>query len=647
MCGILGVVCFKTPFRDSSRFFRALSAISHRGPDDSGEYFDDHVRLGHTRLSIIELSSAGHQPMSSIDGRYVVVFNGEIYNYLELRDELELLGEVFVTSSDTEVLLVAFKIWGRNCVNKFRGMFAFAIWDNLNQQLFMARDRCGEKPFFYHMDGDNFYFSSEIKSLVALVGKEQRLNPEIIDMYLHYQYVPEPFTLLKGVKKLEAGSTALLDAKGWKLQSEKYWALDLIDNNVPVPMQGDEALDAIKLSLEESVCLTLRSDVPVGIALSGGIDSGVIAAMAAKHSSAPLHAFSVGYPGRPAYDERDQAKELANSLGMIIHEVEIPIDQFVDFFPTLVSKMDEPIADPAAFGHYSVPKAAADSGIKVLLSGIGGDELFWGYGWVTKAVLRNEFLYRHHGMKALLAWLGRPGVFGFLTSLSLKPWLPNELRRAVDLLRKNALALTPENQLHVYMMAPDFPDIFSLKARIYGEAMSKIGVQNPFTPTAIKSYELRDIPLEINQIIFNTWLTSNCLSLSDRVSMASGVETRLPFLDVNLIELVVNLRLKSPDHHLGQKFLLRNALKGVLPPEVLKRPKSGFRPPVLEWISGVVGTYGDKLLSGELAAAGIINVTNIRTQLDKLDAIDWPHLFTLYKLVLLEEWVEGIFNVNR
>lgn len=647
MCGILGVVSLNLIDKDNLRFSHALSKISHRGPDDSGEYIDSAIRLGHTRLSIIELTRAGHQPMLSSDDRYVIVFNGEIYNYLELKVELEGLGESFLTNSDTEVLLTSYRVWGSNCVHRFRGMFAFAIWDKVQKKIFIARDRCGEKPFFYSLVGGYFYFSSEIKSLVALIGKKQELDPKIIDMYLHYQYTPEPFTLLKGINKLPAGSTASISLDEWELKIEKYWALSSIKAQRDLPKPGIEALDSIRDALEDSVCMTLRSDVPVGIALSGGVDSGVIAAMAARNSSGPLHAFTVGYPGRPSYDERDQAIELANSLGMIIHEVEIPESQFVDFFPALVKIMDEPIADPAAFGHYSVPKAASDQGIKVLLSGIGGDELFWGYDWVTKVVIRNETLYQQHSLTALLGWLGRPGVMSFLNGLSTIPRMPREIIRAVDILKKNALLMTPSNQLHVYMMAPDFPDVFSIKSEFYGEKMHELGVDNVFIPSASESWSLKEIPLRINQIIFDTWLVSNCLSLGDRVSMSSGVETRLPFLDVNLIELVINLRLRNPDHRQGQKYLLRTCLKNILPQEVLQRPKSGFRPPVWEWISGVVNRFGHNLLDGQLYKAGIIDNKKISLQLNGLKKIDWPHLFTLYKLVLLEEWYAGIIKFNE
>lgn len=648
MCGILGIITRGSIRGLDVNFSRALSAINHRGPDDAGEYSDENIILGHTRLSILDLTKAGHQPMRRDGSNSIVVFNGEIYNYIELRARLEATGIIFVTNSDTEVLLASYEVWGEACVSYFRGMFAFAIWDSSKKKLFMARDRCGEKPFYYHFNNESFYFSSEIKSLAALLeDKLLELDPKIVDMYLHYQYVPEPFTLLKGIVKLGAGSTANLALDDWDLRLHKYWALDSIPSQPNLPKTGVESLTAIKSALEDAVSISMRADVPVGVALSGGIDSGAIAAIASRYSPIPLHAFSVGYPGRPSYDERDQAKKLANSLGIIMHEVEIPVNKFVDFFPTLVTLMDEPIADPAAFGHYSVPKVASDYGIKVLLSGIGGDEIFWGYDWVTKAVLRNEIFYKSYGRRRLLNWLARPGVLEFLSKIQALESLPSEIKRVAGLLIKQSLRLTPSGHLQVYMMAPDFPDVFDVKSKIYGERMRGLPLQNPFIDDIDQGCELKDIPLKINQIIFDTWLTSNCLTLSDRVSMASGVETRLPFLDVNLIELVINLRIREPDHDLGQKFVLRNALQGLLPKEVLERPKSGFRPPVLEWISGVVKAYGESLIFGELAKAGIINVDEIKKLQRRVATLDWPHLFTLYKLTLLEQWYRGVLSAQK
>lgn len=641
MCGILGRV-YKDPAPRQPLSEGDLTHLAHRGPDGSGVYTNAHVQFGHTRLSIIDLTDAGRQPMASRDGRHVVTYNGEIYNHLELRAELEAMGKEFFTQSDTEVLLVAYQVWGQDCVKRFRGMFAFALWDNADKTLFLARDRCGEKPLFYHRDGEHLTFASELKALVPLLGTRPALDPAAVDLYLHYQYVPEPFTLLTGVHKLPAAHTLFLSAQNWLAEPQRYWNVEDIADNGPLPTDTPGILACIRDELEDAVKMTLRADVPVAVALSGGIDSGAIAALAQKHYPEPMHAFCVGYPGRPPYDERHQARALAESLGMIVHEVELPVQSFVGFFPELVRIMDEPIADPAAFGHYSVPKAAADQGIKVLLSGIGGDEVFWGYAWVTQTASTNQMLSRNPSLHALAGWAAGPSAQRFLDKISQHPRTPAAIRRWAAILQDIGNTRSPAGQLRFYMAEANFRDTFHLKPTVYGAAMLALDAENPFRPTDIGLRSHEKIPAAIIRMLFETWLVSNALSLGDRVSMGVGVESRLPFLDVRLIELVMALRAKAPDHRLGQKAWLRTALKGVLPDEVLARPKAGFQPPVREWLEGVIATHGSVLRGGELVAEGILDAGKIDDVLTKISTQGWPGLFFVYKLVLLEMWYRKV-----
>lgn len=641
MCGIVGRA-YKGAATRKPLSEEILNKLAHRGPDGLGVYTSDYVQFGHVRLSIIDLTDAGRQPMASHDGRYVVTYNGEIYNYLELRAELEALGEHFFTHSDTEVLLVAYKMWGRDCVKRFRGMFAFAIWDNTDKTIFLARDRCGEKPLFYHRDDECITFASELKALVPMLKTKPDLDPAVVDMYLHYQYVPEPFTLLKGINKLPAAHTLIISADSWQATPQRYWSVEDIVDSEPVPTDTQGILASIRDGLEDAVKMTLRSDVPVAVALSGGIDSGAIAALAQKHYPEPMHAFCVGYPGRPPYDERHQARALAESLGMIVHEVELPVQSFVDFFPELVGIMDEPIADPAAFGHYSVPKAAADHGIKVLLSGIGGDEVFWGYPWVTQTAATNQMLASRPSLGALVAWASAPGVQAFLDKASRYPRFPSLVRRWAGMLLDLANTQGPQGQLAFYRAAPDFRDAFRIKPVLYGPAMQALDVANPFRPTDIGQRNYDEIPAAVIRMLFDTWLASNCLSLADRVSMGVGVESRLPFLDVRLIERVMALRAATPDHHLGQKAWLRAALKGVLPDDVLARPKAGFQPPVQAWLSSVLTAHGDVLRGGRLVQDGVISASKVDEVLCDLPTQGWPGLFFAYKLVLLEMWFHRV-----
>ncbi len=642
MCGILGRL-YRQPAPRTFFTTKDLATLAHRGPDGSGVYTDSHIQFGHTRLAIIDLTEGGHQPMSYENGRYVVTYNGEIYNYLEVRKQLQAKGERFVSSSDTEVLLAAYKVWGRECVSHFRGMFAFALWDEKEKHLFLARDRCGEKPLFYYRDNDCVAFASELKGLLPILTSRPALDASVVDMYLHYQYVPEPFTLLQGVRKIPAGHTLMLSLDNWFAEPARYWSVEEPTKMSGLPTDTPGILRCIRESLEEAVKLTLRSDVPVGIALSGGIDSGAIAALAQRNSVAPLHAFSVGYPGRPSYDERDQAQALATQLGMIFHEVELPVGSFVDFFPQLVRVMDEPIADSAAFGHYSVPKAAADLGIKVLLSGLGGDELFWGYSWVTQTVATNQLLATSPLLKTLIPLTASPGMQRVFWKLARHPAVPHLCRHWASQLYGVGTLPKPDQQLHFYAADRNFRETFHIKDTVYGPAMRAVSWQNPFRPTDIGPRNVDQIPAAVIRMLFDTWLVSNCLSLGDRVGMSVGVETRLPFLDVEFIELVMALRKQQPDHTLGQKAWLRAALKGLLPEDVLTRRKLGFQPPVGKWLSGVVAQYGSSLYESSLTKAGILNNNKIDYVL-RMSNRRLSDLYFAYKLVLLEEWHNSLMG---
>ena len=642
MCGILGRVHRHLQQPRQELPAELLATLAHRGLDSTGVLSDDHIQFGHTRLSIIDLTSAGHQPMTYAQGRYTVSYNGEIYNHLELRHELEGLGEAFASHSDTEVLLAAYKVWGEACVQKFRGQFAFALWDHHEQIVFLARDRCGEKPLFYHFDEHCLTFASELKALVPMLAERPALNPAAVDMYLHYQYVPEPLTLLVGVHKLAAGHTLSVSTKVWAAVPKQYWSVEQVANPYPAGMPTSQILPLIRESIEDAVKLTLRADVPVGIALSGGVDSGAIAALAQKNYPEPMHAFCVGYPGRPPYDERQQARALAESLGMIVHEVELPVDSFVEFFPKLVRIMDEPIADPAAFGHYAVPRAAAEQGVKVLLSGVGGDEVFWGYPYVTQAVQFNELAAKHPALPWLASWLTAPGTQTFLTKVAHYPHAHPQVRHWANVLQKMAEPHQPPEQLLYYLLHPEFEGAYAFKDKIYGPAMQQLGKFSAYSTTNIGKRAVDQIPAAIIRLLFETWLTSNCLSLGDRVSMGVSVETRMPFLDVRLIELVMALRANNPDHQLGQKHWLRSALKGVLPDEILARPKAGFQPPVREWLSGVVHTYSAILKQGYLQQSGIIAAHQLDYICDSLPKQGYTGLFLAYKLVLLEMWFQKI-----
>ncbi|PZO38701.1 MAG: asparagine synthase (glutamine-hydrolyzing) [Pseudanabaena frigida] len=639
MCGIIGII--SKDLITVNNFYKLLTVIKSRGPDDCGEWHDDRVYLGHTRLSILDLSSLGHQPMSYQNERYWITFNGEIYNYLEIRQELIDLGYLFDSKTDTEVLLAAYAQWGKNCLEKLRGMFAFAIWDTQSKQLFLARDRIGEKPLYYWYDRDKFYFASELKALVKMLPHQPKLDPISIDLFLHYQYVPEPRTPLAGVYKLTAAHYLLIDYQTWEIQPQPYWSLSQIP-----PISGDP-IELIRQELDRVIELTLRSDVAVGVALSGGIDSGAIAALAAPKYKDTLQCFSIGYPNRPPYDERKQAEELAKSLGLPFADIELKTEALVDFFPDLVSAMDDPIADIAAFGHYSVMKLASDRGIKVMMSGIGGDELFWGYAWTIEAVQltqrKQQILQGQIKPRFGLDLISKFANHRLYRKFAYSHKSPQALRSLLSQGIEHSLLDLQHPEQAVYQnLVGNFQLALQYSKQLYtDEFAALIPYRNAFRPYEMHSQNIDEIPQQICQILFDTWLVSNCLALGDRVSMASSVETRLPFLDYKLIELVMGLRQTQPDQELGLKYWLKQSLKGTIPDEVLNRPKQGFQPPVQEWMEGILDRYINYLIDGHLLELQVIDASYLNKICQEFTN-KREHTFMLYKLLLLEIWYRKV-----
>ncbi len=637
MCGIVGVLS-RNPDREVN-LETAMRRLSHRGPDDRGLWNDRHIYLGHTRLSILDLSPLGHQPMSYQDGRFWITFNGEIYNYLELRQELASLGHQFVSQSDTEVLLAAYSQWGVSCLENLQGMFAFGIWDRETSKLFLARDRVGEKPLYYWTDSNTLYFASELKALMALLPHTPELDPVAIDLYLHYLFVAEPRTPLVGVFKLPAGHYMLIDCESFEVKPKRYWRIEEIE-----AVEG-EPIELIRHELNRAIELTLRSDVPVGVALSGGIDSGAIAALAAHQYQDTLQAFSIGYPGRPAYDEREEAHALADTLGLPCFDVELRTEDFVDFFPHLVAATDDPIADIAAYGHYAVTKLAADKGVKVMLTGIGGDELFWSYFTEQAQLTERKQQFLQNPTVPQWAWAGIEQIASYplYQRFALSPKVPKAvsslLSRGLDI---SQLTLQYPQQAIFYDRFFEFKTAQSYGSQLYTKQFAaQIPARNPYHLFEFDLSNCQNIPVQICQLVFETWLVSECLALGDRVSMASSVETRLPLLDYKLVELVIGLRKLQPDHNLGHKFWLKSAVKGILPDEVLNRPKRGFEPPTQEWMEAIIGKYIGWLNAGYLVEFNIIAADYLRKMVDEFEQTR-QHTWMLYTLLNLETWYRKV-----
>lgn len=599
MCGIAGVIS-PVPLDEEMRAaVRAMNvAMGHRGPDDDGYFFDSHVALAMRRLSIIDVAG-GHQPLHSADGTAVVVCNGEIYNYVELQKELAAQPYRFSSNSDVETILPLYQRTGRDCLRRLRGMYAMALWDRTGRKLLLARDRLGEKPLYLHQDSKGaLWFASEMKALVAGLGSARfSLSAYSAYLFMVYQYVAEPRTMFEGICKLPAGT--FLELSPEELRSTRidaasgrpYWRyLDA------APRTGDP-VPQVRAALEDAARITLRSDVPVGISLSGGIDSGLVAALARKFSDGELKAFSVGYPGRPQNDERDMAQKLARQLDMPFFDVELSPEAFVAEFPQLVYDMDDPVGDIAAYGYHAVSALAREHGVPVLLSGIGADELFWGYEWVRRAVEKSI----EKRSRRTPAWLAR--LLGVepdrAVFFDLLDWVRQSAPVAHDLLQGDAARTVPERAWTTFFEAADWGDI----------------------------------PLWLLDVHNRTWLASDCLALSDRMSMAHSVESRLPFLDFELTDLVTGLRKAGlDDWRRPHKWLLIEAIRDLLPAEVLLRPKRGFTPPVMDWMDAIVRTYSPLLEGGSLVRHGILD-PRIAGVLPGRHPVGLA-----YRVVLLEIW---------
>jgi len=600
MCGICGIVS-RDPIQDHNPVLRMREALVHRGPDGEGQFQDSNVSLGVRRLSIIDLTG-GWQPLYNEDHSVVLIVNGEIYNFVELREQLESAGHRFYTRSDCETIVHLYEDYGIDCVQHLRGMFAFALYDTKRKRVFFARDRLGEKPFYLHISPGRIIFGSEIKALLSSGLVPFELDPDSVDLYFHYQYVPEPATPLKQIRKLPAAHLLVVDIPSWRLQEKCYWRME-----DAVPLEGNPA-DLIKAELETISKIIVRADVPVGVALSGGMDSGTIAALAARQYPGTLHAFCVGYPGRPSYDERKDASSLADFLKIPFHEIELTTQDLVSFFPQLVFWRDDPIADISGFGYYSVMKAARDQNVPVMMQGQGGDELFWGYSWVREAVRESE-------QKARLLKRGFPEWWNYfklnlpasLTFYGARSWMSSMGGLRPGWQRLQFHKRSPSDQMIFYDLSSDFQrtcrEIASYYANGFKEELN-----------GCKAYDLfsfaqpwKSIDICMTRLIHETYLRENGVAQGDRLSMASSVEMRLPFLDYRLVETVIGLRKNQRDDMLPPKAWLKAAVQGIVPQWIMSRPKRGFEPPTREWHHALFQTYGSLLKDGFLVDSGILS----------------------------------------
>ena len=607
-----------------------IDAQAHRGPDAWGVWSDERCALGHRRLSIIDLSDAGRQPMSSSDGNLLITFNGEIYNFQRLRRELESLGLKFRTRTDTEAIIYAYEQWGVGCLARLRGMFAFAIWDRRRRRLFLARDRVGKKPLFYAQFGDRFLFASELQGILADNDVPREVDPRAIDAYLGYGYVPAPRTAFKGVYKLPPAHYLTLDLKqtGFEKRIERYWSLDY---EPKLHISEDDACEALREKMTEAVRLRMISDVPLGAFLSGGIDSSIVVGLMAKLSGAKVKTFSIGF-NEAAYDETGHARRIAERWDTDHHEFIVEPDA-LSILPKLVRHYGEPYADSSAIPTFYVAQMTRRH-VTVALNGDGGDESFAGY----ERYLANYLAERMQSV---------PGVA--MAARALGRVIPDSINpksRVRQARRFLAVASRP--------MAERYPRWLKMfqdeaKPRLYSPEFS--GLLNGHADESLKSLlagrsrgsPASDLPLDpvdaAMAIDVASYLPYDLLVKVDITSMANGLEARSPFLDHEVMEFAARLPVEIKFRGRRLKHLLKRAFADLLPPENVNRRKMGFGVPVGQWFRGPLGELlQDALLSHQSRARGYFRESEVKRLVVEHLESRADHSFQLWNLLMLELW---------
>jgi asparagine synthase (glutamine-hydrolysing) len=587
MCGICGILDFRGKALNREILREMCNSFAHRGPDDEGSYVSPPIGLGHRRLSIIDLSPAGHQPMGNEDGSLQIVYNGEIYDYQELREGLARAGHRLNSGTDTETVLHLYEEEGLGSLRFLNGMFAFGLWDSARQRLWLARDRLGIKPLYYYWDGGRLVFASEIKAILKdpLVSKE--IDPQALDLYLTLNYIPAPWTIFRKIRKLEPGS--YLVAENGKITIERYW--DLKGPEGPAAGEDEEEKRRrLKVLLDSSVRRRLIADVPLGAFLSGGVDSSIIVALMARNSSRPVKTFSIGYKDLPSFDETRYAREVARFNQTEHHEFKLGHQEILDAFPRVLETLDEPFADSSSVPTYIVSKETR-SQVTVALSGDGGDELFAGY-----RMYRGEYWSRTY--RILPAWI-RNGLiapfFELLPDARDNPGL-ERIRRIKKFVRGVSLS---------------FPDRFSRWREIFPFSHRRELLRDPpeddlflaLVRGAVEAGRVRFQDDLVNLMLYldvRGLLPGDMLTKVDRMSMANSLEVRVPFLDYTVVEYVFSLHGRKKLNAKGSKPLLVETFKDLLPPLIHNRPKSGFEMPIAAWLRKELRFLVDEYLREEV-----------------------------------------------
>ena len=638
MCGIVGFSGIVTD--PSACLGKMIKTLNHRGPDDRGLWFDNNANVGlaHSRLSILDLSSAGHQPMHSQSGRFVIIFNGEIYNYKKILSELEINSTLKLKGqSDTEVLLAAIEAWGlKNTLKKASGMFALALWDKEKNNLFLARDRVGEKPLYYGWVEDTFVFASELKAFKQLKEFKNKIDRRALALLLRYSSIPAPFSIYENIHKLLPGHILEFNSKSKEIKDFEFWSLEEVytsERDINHFISDEQAIFELEDTLHNAVGLQMQADVPLGAFLSGGIDSSLIVAMMQNQSQQKVNTFSIGFDVKD-FNEAEYARAVANHLRTDHFDMYVTEQDALDVIPNLPNIYDEPFADSSQIPTYLVSKIAKQK-VTVALSGDAGDELFGGYNrYVFTQKMFNKIKKVSTPVKNILSKL--------IFSLSEENWnkyfgrlfesrfsnLGYKLHKGADVLNSSSV-----KNLHL-----------KLASLIHEPSDWLIDVNEHKTILNDEVQRFNDFD-EIEQMMIYdllTYLPTDILTKVDRAAMAVSLETRVPFLDPNVIEFSARLPLDFKIRNGTSKWILREVLYKHVPKKLIERPKMGFAVPLAEWLRGPLKEWAESLLDeSRLRKDGFFNADFVRNKWREHLSGKRNWHYQLWNVLVFQAWLES------
>jgi asparagine synthase (glutamine-hydrolysing) len=633
MCGIVG---FISPLNQEDILYDMLNIQSYRGPDDQGVFIDEQsgVQLGHNRLSIQDLSSHGHQPFVSNCQNYIIVFNGEVYNFKDIKKELEELGYHFISSSDTEVILYSYKQWGIKSIDKFIGMFAFSILDKITNKLILVRDRAGVKPLYYYTNGKEFLFSSELKSFHKYPKFKKELNKEVLPYYFQFGYIPAPHSIFQNCYKLEAGHYLEFNLQNLEFQITKYWNVNKFYEKETIDKSESEVIDDLESILDDAIDLRMVSDVPVGVFLSGGYDSSLVASVLAKKQDKKINTFTIGFNDKK-YNEAGHAKSIASYLGTNHTEYYIQDNDMLDLVEELPFYYDEPFGDSSALPTMIVSKIARKK-VTVALCADGGDEAFCGY---SKYFFLNKFSsifsskIKKQILKTSLNMMSDNIVENFNNIL------PSTLKQTniKDKYNKFKRAMNSDSLEEMFQNASSYVDKNDVDKIL--NIKSNKTIYNLFENSSNLTFLNYMMSVD-----YKAFMNDDVLTKVDRATMSASLEGREPLLDHRIIEYLArvpeNLKYKNKQG----KYLLRQILYKYLPKEMVDKPKSGFQIPLEEWLKGNLRYLVEKYLDEKRLDDEIFDIKETMELKTKLLLGQYVNINQIWLVIMFEMWKEKWFD---